>query len=287
VTLTDNRPHSHGAGPTGSPAERFTSRDPDAFEVPRGREEAWRFTPTRDLHELFMPFTPTGALTPSVVAPEPATWSVVAMDDRAVGQVLQPSDRVSALAWANASRALVVRIPPGAELNEPVVVSLHGEAGLAYGHLVIDAGPNSTATVIVEHTGDVMIAANVEIVVGDGARLTTVSVQNWGADAVHVAAHANKVGRDATLKHVVVNLGGKIVRLVPTVAFDGPGGTAELLGVSFAGSGQHFESRLYVDHSVPNCTSDVLYKNALMGETARTVWIGDVRIRPSAKATST
>ena len=37
----------------------------------------------------------------------------------------------------------------------------------------------------------------------------------------------------------------------------------------------------------PNCTSNVLYKNALLGESARTVWIGDVRIRPSATGTET
>src|SRR5581483_6376972 len=61
----------------------------------------------------------------------------------------------------------------------------------------------------------------------------------------------------------------------------------ELLGVSFAGPGEHFESRLYIDHSAPNCTSRVLYKNALLGETSRTVWIGDVRIRPEATGTNT
>jgi Fe-S cluster assembly protein SufD len=272
---------------TGSPAERFTSRDPEAFEVPRGREEEWRFTPARRLRELFEPFTPTGRVLPEISAPAPATWSVVPMDDPAVGQALQPADRVSALAWANAERALLVTIPAGAELAEPVVVTLRGEPGLTYGHLVIDAGANSHATVIVEHVGDVTVAANVEVIVGDGAQLTAVSVQNWDAAAVHLAAQTGKIGRDATLKHVVVTLGGELVRIVPTVKFAGPGGTAELIGVNFAGPGQHFESRLYVDHAVPNCRSDVLYKNALLGDTARTVWVGDVRIRPEASGTST
>ena len=78
-----------------------------------------------------------------------------------------------------------------------------------------------------------------------------------------------------------------MVRIVPTVRYAGPGGSAELLGVSFAGDGQHFESRLFVDHSQPKCTSNVLYKNALLGDSARTVWIGDVRIRPSATGTDT
>ena len=77
------------------------------------------------------------------------------------------------------------------------------------------------------------------------------------------------------------------MRVVPTVRFGGPGGHAELLGVSFAGEHQHFEGRLFVDHNEPNCTSRVMYKNALLGESARTVWIGDVRIRPSATGTDT
>ena len=287
MTLVYDRPHSHGAGPTGTPAERFTSRDPQAFEVPRGREEQWRFTPVRQIRELFEIFEPTTRVRHSATAPEPATVEVVPFEHASVGRVLQPADRVSALAFAEVKGALLVRVPAGAELTEPVVVTLRGEPGLSYGHLVIDIGANATATVIVEHVGATTVAANVEIVVGDGAHATVVSLQDWDADAVHLAAHAARVGRDATLKHVAITLGGKVVRLVPTVEYAGPGGSAELLGVSFAGTGQHYESRLYIDHSAPNCTSDVLYKNALLGQTARTVWVGDVRIRPSALGTST
>ena len=107
-----------------------------------------------------------------------------------------------------------------------------------------------------------MLAGNVELRVGDGATLSTVFVADWDADAIEVSAHAALVGRDATLRHTVINLGGALVRLSPSVSFAGPGGTAELDGVCFAGAGQHHEVRLYVDHNQPDCTSDVLYKNA-------------------------
>ena len=273
--------------PTGTPAERFTSRDPQAFEVPRGREEQWRFSPTRDLRPLFEEFSPTGSVHHGVRAPEPVSWSIVEMGDEAVGRALEPADRVSALAFTNAARALHVRVPAGAELAEPVVIAQLGEAGLAYGHLVVEIGERADATVIIEHTGQTTLADNVEFLVGDGARLTAVSMQDWEPEAIHVAAHSARVGRDASFRHVVVNLGGRIVRLSTTVRFDGPGAAAELLGVSFAGAGQHLESRLYIDHSVPQCASDVLYKNALLGATSRTVWIGDVRIRPGATGTKT
>jgi Fe-S cluster assembly protein SufD len=112
-------------------------------------------------------------------------------------------------------------------------------------------------------------------------------VQDWAPGALHAGQYDAVVGRDATFKQVVVTLGGDLVRLVSNVQYAGPGGDAELLGVYFADETQHQEHRLWVDHAVPNCRSNVLYKGALQGEDAHTVWIGDVRIRPAATGTDT
>src|SRR3712207_8019139 len=51
-------------------------------------------------------------------------------------------------------------------------------------------------------------AANVEVVVGDGANLTLVTVQDWEDDAVHVVHFHARVGRDASYKQGVVTIGG-------------------------------------------------------------------------------
>jgi Fe-S cluster assembly protein SufD len=272
---------------TGSPSERFTSRDPSAFAIPSGREETWRFTPTRDIRAMFEPFTPTGALVGSVQVPAGVTAGPVPMTDAVVGQVLQPEDRVSALAFVGSTQAFAVRIAAEAVLEAPVVIAARGTAGSAYAHLVIEAGAYSQGTVVIDYTGSVSVAENVEIVLGDGAQLQVVSVQDWNDDAVQISAHSARIGRDAQLTHSVVNMGGRLVRISPTIHFAGPGGSVKLSGISFAGPSQHFESRIYVDHSVPQCKSDVVYKNALSGQTSRTVWIGDVRIRPTATATET
>jgi Fe-S cluster assembly protein SufD len=114
-----------------------------------------------------------------------------------------------------------------------------------------------------------------------------VSVQGWADDAVHLSHHHAQVHRDATISHTVVTLGGGVVRLAPTVDYTGPGGDAELLGLYFADSGQHLEHRLFVDHSQPRCRSRVEYKGALQGDSARSVWIGDVLIRAEAGGTDT
>jgi len=281
--------HSHGLpiAKTGSPAERFASRNPDDFAVPKGREEEWRFTPLRKLRPLFEPFAAEDTVTLSTELPEGVTVTTTGTDHPLFGSALIPTDRVSALVAANIKNVVLVTIPANLIAGEPVVLRMDAQPGLNYGYVVIDAGAFSSATVILDHNGQSTVAANVETIVGDGADLTLISVQDWQAGTIHVAAHAANVGRDAKYTHMSVNLGGSIVRINPSVAFTGPGARADLFGLSFAGSGQHLESRLYVDHTVAHCTSNVVYKSALDGETARTVWIGDVRIRPEAIDTNT
>jgi Fe-S cluster assembly protein SufD len=287
TSTTTDRPHTHGPVSTGSPAERFTSRDPEAFAVPRGREEDWRFTPVRKITDLFEPFAPDDTFRLDTDLPEGVTLEIVGRDHPLFGTVLTPADRVSAIAMAEVRQVVLVSIAKDAVLDRPVLLRSIGRPGRNYGHFVIDAGAFSSAAIVMDHVGEVTVAANVEVRVGDGAAIKLVSLQDWADGSTHLAAHAALIGRDARYQHTSVNLGGSIIRMTPTVRFAGPGGQAELLGVNFAGAGQHMESRLYIDHSVPECTSNVLYKNALLGETARTVWIGDVRIRPTATGTST
>jgi len=114
-----------------------------------------------------------------------------------------------------------------------------------------------------------------------------VAIADWADDAVHHTHHHSKIGRDATLRHVAVSFGGDLVRMNTSVAYDGPGGEVQLLGLYFADAGQHLEHRLFVDHAVPHCKSRVLYKGALQGQKAHTVWIGDVLIRKAAEGTDT
>ena len=274
--------------PTGSPVERFTSRDPQDFPDPSTSQEEWRFSPLAKLREFFEPFEPDGVIEGTEHVPDGAHVEVV--DPRtlaAFGTALTPADRPSALAMAHASRGLHVTVDANAELSEPIVLTRTGAGGRAYTHHVVEVGPNAKATLVLDHRGLIQVAANVEFLVGDGASLSVVAVNAADEGSVQLSAYAARVGRDATYRHANITLGGSVVRMVPTVRFAGPGGYAELLGVSFAGEGQHFEGRLFVDHDQPNCRSNVLYKNALLGESARTVWIGDVRIRPAATGTET
>jgi Fe-S cluster assembly protein SufD len=279
--------HAHNA-PTGGPSERFTSRNPDDFPIPNTSQEDWRFTPLARIRAFFEPFEPDGIIEGDQSVPAGAHVDVVDPSTLpAFGSALTPADRVSALAMAHATRGLHIRVDAGAELAEPIVLYRKGVSGRSYTHHVVEVGANARATLVIDHRGLIQVAANIELVIGDGAALSVIVVNACDEGSVQLTSYAALVGRDASYRHVNITLGGSLVRIVPTVRFAGPGGRAELLGVSFAGDAQHFESRLFVDHSQPKCTSDVLYKNALLGDSARTVWIGDVRIRPTATGTNT
>ncbi|MBW1602862.1 Fe-S cluster assembly protein SufD [Streptomyces sp. JJ66] len=258
------------------------------FPVPHGREEEWRFTPLERLRGLHDGSAEaSGGLKAEISAPEGVTVETVGRDDARLGRAGQPVDRVAAQAYSAFEQATVVTVPKEAVLNEPIRVGLHGEGGVSYGHTVFELGAFAEAVLVLDHTGDAVRAANVEFVLGDNAKLTVVSVQDWADTAVHCSQHNALVGRDATFKSVVVTFGGDVVRLHPRVTYAGPGGEAELYGLYFTDNGQHQEHRLFVDHDAPNCRSNVAYKGALQGQDAHAVWIGDVLIRKNAEGTDT
>jgi Fe-S cluster assembly protein SufD len=259
--------------------------------VPTGREEIWRFTPLKRLRGLHdsAPLDGDGVGAEADV-PAGVTVELIDVDSPLRGSSgLVPTDRISARVWEAASRVWAVTIPPEAAPDEPVQVTLTGkDNGIATaGHLVVTAGAHSKATVILRFEGSATLADNVEFVVGDGAQLTVVSIDDWADDAVHVGHRHAKVGRDATFRHVDVSFGGDLVRHDTTASYAGPGGSVEMLGLYFADAGQHIEHRLFVDHTAPRTRSHVVYKGALQGEGAHTVWIGNVLIRKVAEGIET
>ena len=264
---------------------RVSSRSAADHAVPTGREEEWRFTPLARLAGLHASGEALSGSVDIVVSGEGIDVEAVSLDDPRVGRTLIPTDIVSARALTSAPSAYVVRVPRETVGAARIDVVGRGEAAGA--HMVIEAEPFSTATVILDHRGTGVLAENVEIRVGDSASLTVVSVQGWDRDAVHVGRHDAVLGRDARLLMGHVTLGGDVVRVSPTVSYAAPGGDAELLGLFFAESGQFQEHRVFVDHAVPQCRSSVLYKGALQGEGAHTVWIGDVLVRSGATGIDT
>jgi Fe-S cluster assembly protein SufD len=282
--------HTHGdpVVPQGSRAERLTSFDLADIPVPTGREEEWRFSAVSRLAPLFDAAITGSGVSTSVEAAPGVRVETVGRDDSRLGRAGKPGDRTSVVAWNAFTEATVVTIPREVVAEGVTHVQIDGTSPEPTAqHVLVHAEALSEAVVVLEHTGVANVTQTVEVVVDDGAHLTIVTVQDWAEGAVHASSHRSTVGRDARLKHVVVTLGGDVVRLTPDAEFAGEGADVEMVGLYFADAGQEQEHRLFVDHNMPRCKSRVAYKGALQGEAAHTVWIGDVLIRVEAEGTDT
>jgi Fe-S cluster assembly protein SufD len=278
------RAHSDGPFiPLQSRAERFRSVNHADFPEVTGHEAEWKLTPVDRVRELI-----DGSLDGSpyaVLHPEIAGTTVEWIDrgDTRIGSAGEPEERAAANAWTAFEKALHVHVEGSTEAL--TVTRSELGAGPRAAHVLITAAEGSTGLVVLDSRGAASLSENVEIVLERGADLTVVSLQEWDDDAIHLSSQFARVGKDARLKHIVVSLGGAIVRVNPTAHMAGEGSDAELLGVYFADAHQHLEQRVYVHHDAPHSRSRVTYKGALNGDGARTVWVGDVLIGPRATGT--
>ncbi|MET4780274.1 Fe-S cluster assembly protein SufD [Glaciihabitans sp. UYNi722] len=263
---------------------RFSSFAVDDFEAVTGQEAEWKHTPVAKVAPLTSGELDGSPLPVEVAEVAGARVEWIDRDDPRIGRAGKPEERASANAWSSFEKALAVTVTG----EEPVEV-LVNRSGLGdqprAAHTVIIAEHHSHGTVVLQNSGKAVLSENVEIVLEDGAQLTVVTVQRWNDDAIHLASHFSEIGRDARLRHVVVSLGGSVVRINPSTHLSSEGGDVELFGVYFADTGQHLEQQVFVNHDAPNTRSRVSYKGALQGVGAHTVWVGDVLIRPSAAGT--
>ena len=271
-----------GVVPVQTRSERFTSVEPSDFPDVTGFEADWKLSPVARLRPLIDGPLDGSSYEYLATLTGGASVGWIPRADPRVGGAGTPEEKASANAWKSFTWALAITVAD--EGSATITRSLLGDSPRA-GHTIITAEPNSVGVVVLQNYGSALLSENVEIIVGEGARLTVISVQQWDAEAIHLSSQFARVGRDATLKHIVVSLGGSVVRVNPSIHLVDEGADGELFGVYFADAAQHLEQRVYVNHVAPNTRSRVNYKGALNGAGARTVWVGDVLIGPHAAGT--
>lgn len=280
--------HSHGNVPIQTRNERPRSASISDFPEVSKLQEIWRYIPQDKLRGVdadVMGEVESSAIELKLADGVTSRW--VDSTDPLIGSAGLPEDRVAAAAWTNASKTLVIEVAKELEVAEPSFITVNPKSHEAKAlHVVVALGNHASATIVLDHVGDGVLGENVELVIGDGAKLDFVTIAQWNSGSTQVSSQFAKIGRDANLKHVVVSLGGDLVRVTPASYLSSPGGEVNMYGLYLADSGNYFEHRPYVDHIAENCVSNVAYKGALQGAGAHTVWVGDVLIRESATGTN-
>ncbi len=199
------------------------------------------------------------------------------------------ADALTALATALCPDVVVVRVPAGVELEEPVVI-VHevgrgpgGGAAFPRALVVLGAGARaSVVELVVSGDEPCLVVPLLEVDLGDGAQLEHTSVQQLGRRAWHLGYQASNIGRDAVMHSFLAALGGEYARQLTSSVLAGIGGASELLAVYLGDGTQVQDMRTFQEHEAPRTRSELVFKGAV-ADTARSVYTGLIHMHPGAK----
>lgn len=199
------------------------------------------------------------------------------------------ADKFAALHAACWSGGSLVYVPRGVKVEKPLhIFSALADGGVDLGHTLIVLGDGADATVLAETAGDDQASLHcgaIEIVVGKGARLRYVNLQNWGTATWHFAHQRAVIDRDSAMQWTIGALGSRLAKVNQHVALVGEGAEAQVNGVMFTEGKQHLSYHTLQHHQAPHCTSDLLYKGALQDQ-SHLVWRGMIKVDPDAQKTN-
>ena len=121
-----------------------------------------------------------------------------------------------------------------------------------------------------------------EIVLKAGACVEHYKAQLEGDHTFHIANIEVHQAHESHFTSHLTSLGGRLVRHDINVRMDAPKARCDLHGLYLATGRQHMDFHTRVDHFLPDCTSNEVYKGVLDGR-ARGVFNGRVFVHPGAQ----
>ena len=199
-------------------------------------------------------------------------------------------DRFAALHAAAWSSGMFLYVPRGVTLSQPLhTMATLSDGGVDLGHTLVVLEDGAAATMLCETNsltpnGDGFHCGATEIIMGKGAHLRFVNLQDWSNGVWHFAHQKAVLDSDAQLQWTIAALGSRLSKVNQHVALVGPGAGSQVNGVMFTEGRQHLSYHTLQHHVAPHCHSDFLYKGALQDK-SRTVWRGMIKVGPNAQKT--
>jgi Fe-S cluster assembly protein SufD len=274
----------------GPPDRSGGSVDPRAAQLIRGVELAGQTVSVNShpVHSnLLEKYRKQGVLFGScdqLLSENPGLWQMYS--GRAQGH--QKPDKFSRLHEAFWSGGALLYVPAGVTIAEPLhMLSALGDGNVDFSHTLVVLEQGAQATLLAETAGDAkpgLHCGAVELVVGQGAMLRYVNLQDWGTGVWHFARQEARVEADGKLQWTIGALGSRLAKVNQHVALAGERANAQVNGVMFTEGKQHLSYHTLQHHQAPSCKSDLLYKGALQDQ-SRVVWRGMIKVDHGAQKT--
>ncbi|MDQ7842424.1 MAG: Fe-S cluster assembly protein SufD [Armatimonadota bacterium] len=276
----------------------------EALPMPTTAEEEWRRTDLSGLNLQAFHLDPAVPSGPTAVPELPPgvifTSLVRAVRDHPdlVGEyfmqrcVRSEESKFRALHGAFWTGGTFLYVPERVQVTVPLTSAVWIQAaGVAvFPHTLVIAEPGSTVTLLDDFgsmvgSWEAFVDPVVELIVKDGATVRYISRQDWLAAVTEIGIVRGRLFRDAQLSTLLAGFGGRITRRNVESLLEGPGASAEMLGLFFGHDGQHFDLQTLQEHRAPHTQSDLLYKHAVK-DRARSVFSGMIRVHQGAQKTN-
>jgi Fe-S cluster assembly protein SufD len=280
--------------------------------LPTRRIESWHYTDLRRLLNAVPDFDPSAAA--KAIAPIVEGSAVLAVQngvsstkmptvegvtvqrltekliDGSIAPGLDPygsDDAIGALNTAFVADGYFVDIADGAQLEKPVELQNLQAGGQTHVRLPVRVGAGARATIVERQTGDgsALVSSVSQLVLGEGADVTWLIVQEQPETATHLAQFKAHIGKNAKLTLFVMNAGGKLVRQEIIIKTTGEGADFKLRGINLLAGDTHTDVTMVLDHAVPHTTSTEIVRNVVTGK-ARGVFQGRINVHQYAQKTN-
>ena len=150
----------------------------------------------------------------------------------------------------------------------------------------IEVADGASASIIESFIGegDYVVNAVTEISVGKGGKLDRLKVEREASAATHLSHVIYDLAENARLNDITLTNGATLNRQNGNCNFNGPYAEAKISGAYLLKDKQHADTRLVINHAVPNCTSRELFK-VVLDENARGIFQGKVVVARDAQKT--
>jgi len=200
-------------------------------------------------------------------------------------------DRLTASHYALIDNGFYVHVPPRVTAPEPIhLIMESGEPGSVVSpHVLVAIEDGATAQVFIHYLGRTHQERNLQLGmvqthVGDAANVTLTKIEHVGDNTDILTEETAAIGQDAGYRSIAVHFGGKHVRHEAIASHDKPGGKSELLGMHLVRNRQRYDFQTYQNHAAPSCTSNLLYKGAVM-DRGRASFQGTISVAKHAQQT--
>ena len=212
---------------------------------------------------------------------------------RMIGKTVNVEEgKFAALAGALAQNGVVLYVPKGVTVEEPLHSVLWGPGGnLAHvSHILVLVDEGASVTYVHESASPDDMASNsmhtgiVEIQVLENASMRFVELQSWGRHVWNFSHERARVERGGNLDWIFGAIGSRITKNFSELDLAGEGAQGRMSGFYFTDGNQHLDHDTQQNHLAPHTTSDLLFKGALKGK-SRSVWQGMIYVAPGAQRT--